>query len=124
LGNFEAGLEPLFQSERYGPEVAYAFDVSAYPTGAQFDVTMYFAEIFYTAPKDRVFNVFIENLQTPVLEIDLVDKEGPFVATSYNELVTVQDGELNLLFKTATSSTKGDAKISGIQITYDATNQP
>jgi len=124
LGAFEDGLGPLFQSERYGPEVAYAFDVSAYPTGAQFDVTMYFAEIFYTAVGDRVFNVYIEDLQTPVLaDLDLVDEVGPLVATSYTEKVTVQDGELNLLLQTVTPATVGDAKISGIQITYDATNQ-
>ena len=124
LGAFENGLGPLFQSERYGPEVAYAFDVSAYPAGAKFDVTMYFAEIFFNATGERVFNVYIEDLQTPVLaNLDLVDKVGPLVATSYTEKVTVQDGALNLLFQTVTPATVGDAKISGIKITYDATNQ-
>jgi len=59
--NLPEGLEPLFVSERNGKTFSYNFDVSDYPNGSTFDVTLWMAEIYHSVPGIRIFNVVIES---------------------------------------------------------------
>jgi malectin (di-glucose binding ER protein) len=103
-----AGTEDdvLYQSERYG-NFAYAIPV---PNG-EYIVTLKFAEIYWTAPGKRVFDVEIEGLEV-LPELDLVAQVGP--ATAYNATipVIVTDGVLDIHFFTDVNN----AKVSAIVV--------
>ena len=100
--------DPLYQSERYG-NFSYQFDV---PDG-RYDVTLHFAEIFFSAPAgQRRFDVYIEG----ALVLDNYDVyagagHDVAVALTFPDIL-VTDGQLTIDFVTIT----GNAKVSAIDI--------
>ncbi len=89
--------QALYQTERWDPldttEMEYAIPV----TNADYEVYLHFAEILYTNPGQRQFDVYIEN--TKVLDhLDIVAEAGPKTALIKSFPVTVSDGVLNIKF--------------------------
>jgi len=116
----EAGLATLFASERNGESFSYDFDVSDYPMGTRFAVTIWMAEIFFTEVGDRVFDITIEGIPAAV-NLDLIENIGSdLTAEKYSFLVTVTDGEMNFLFEGVGGSL---AKVSGIEVLYNSEDQ-
>jgi hypothetical protein len=97
----------LYQTERYAPTLTYNIPV----VNGTYTVTLYFAEIFFNAPGQRVFNVSIEG-QTVLQNFDIWAVAGQFAAVQRTFVVTVTDGVLNIV---ATASLN-NAKFSAIQV--------
>ena len=107
--------DPLYQSERYG-NFSYKFDV---PNGL-YNVALHFAEIYWEAPGQRIFDVFIEGSR-------VLDRYDICAAVGCNTAhiltfpgVQVKDGQLNIDFVTV----KDNAKISAISITSSVSSLP
>jgi hypothetical protein len=98
----------LYQTERYFPSGGgYDFTV---PDG-NYHVTLKFAEIYFTSPSQRIFDVTIEG--TPVMSnVDLYALAGPNTAYDKTFTVTVNDHLLNIAFINVVEN----PKISAIQI--------
>jgi Malectin domain len=96
----------LYQSERWG-DFSYAIPVA----NGDYLVTLKFAEIFWTQPGQRVFNVLLEGV-TVISKLDVVAKVGPDKAYDVTLPVHVTDGHLNLKFK----SVVDNAKVSAILV--------
>ena len=97
----------LYQTERYAPTLTYNIPV----VNDTYTVTLYFAEIWFNAPGERVFNVSIEG-QTVLQNFDIWAVAGEFAAVQRTFVVTVTDGVLNIV---ATASAN-NAKFSAIQV--------
>jgi hypothetical protein len=63
---------PVYQSERWG---VFTYTLSGLHPGANYIVRLHFAEIYFNAPKERVFNVFINN-QLVLDNFDIVATAG------------------------------------------------
>jgi hypothetical protein len=101
-------LDPtLYQTERYAPTLTYNIPV----VNDTYTVTLYFAEIYFDAPGQRVFNVSIEG-QTVLQNFDIWAVAGQFAAVQRTFVVTVTDGVLNIV---GTASVN-NAKFSAIQV--------
>jgi len=112
--NLPLGIEALFVSELYGKAFSYEFDVSSYPSGTTFDVTLWMAEIYHQSSNLRLFSVTMEGLQV-TSDLDLfADTGSRYAAKAYHYSVVVSDGQLNIAF----SATLDNAKVSGIQVLY------
>jgi hypothetical protein len=74
-------------------------------------VTLKFAEIYWTQPGQRVFNVLMEGVKV-ISNLDLVAKVGPNKAYDVTLPVRVTDGHLNIKFK----SVVDNAKVSAIMV--------
>ena len=100
--------DPLYQAERYG-NFSYQFDV---PDG-RYDVTLHFAEIFFSAPAgQRRFDVSIEGaLVLDNYDVYAVAGHDVAVAVTFPDIL-VTDGQLTIDFTTIT----GNAKVSAIDI--------
>jgi hypothetical protein len=98
--------DPLYQSERCG-DFSYAIPV----TNGDYLVTLKFAEIWWTQPGQRVFNVLMEGVKV-ISNLDLVAKVGPNKAYDVTIPVQVTDGQLNIKFKSVVDS----AKVSAIMV--------
>ena len=96
----------LYQSERYG-DFSYAIPVE----NGDYLVTLKFAEIFWTQPGERAFNVLLEGVKV-ISKLDLVTKVGPNAAYDVVLPVHVADGQLNIAFK----SVVNNAKVSAIMV--------
>src|SRR5439155_14254161 len=97
----------LYQTERYAPTLTYNIPV----VNDTYTVTLYFAEIYFNAPGQRVFNVSIEG-QTVLQNFDIWAVAGQFAAVQRTFVVTVTDGVLNIV---GTASVN-NAKFSAIQV--------
>ena len=104
-----AGTEDdrLHQSERYGN-----FSYNVPMANGSYEVTLKFAEIYFTAVGQRVFNVSLEG-KTVISKLDLVAKVGPKAAYDVTVPATVADGVLNIAFQ----SVINNAKVSAIKVT-------
>lgn len=102
---------PLYQTERFavGGPLNYSFTV---PNG-QYKVKLKFAEIFFSKPGQRVFNVTANGTQVET-NLDIVARAGAS-NTAYDDafLLTVSTGAINLSFVPVTSN----PKVSAIEIT-------
>jgi hypothetical protein len=98
--------DKLFQSERWGL-MSYLFDVS----NGQYQVTLYFAEIYFTQSAKRVFNVEIEG-QSVLNKYDIFAAVGHDVATQKQFTINVADNQLNIDFIADIE----DPKIAAIQV--------
>jgi hypothetical protein len=96
----------LYQSERYG-DFSYGIPVE----NGDYLVTLRFAEIYWTQPGQRVFNVLMEGSKV-ISNLDLVAKVGPNKAYDVILPVHVTDGQLNIKFK----SVADYAKVSAIMV--------
>ncbi len=99
--------ETLYQSERHSMN-SYKFDV---PNGT-YHVTLKFAEIYYNAPGERVFNVLMEN-QIVLQNFDIYAAAGQYTAIDKDFYVNVGDGQLNIDFVPVGTS---DPKVNAIVI--------
>jgi hypothetical protein len=98
---------PLYQSERYG-NFRYQFDV---PNGTH-TVTLKFAEIYWSKPGERVFDVAI-NGTTVLSNFDIIKQAGAaFKALDESFSVPVSTGTITITFTTVVNN----AKISAIEI--------
>ncbi len=99
--------ETLYQSELHSMN-GYKFDV---PNGT-YHVTLKFAEIYYNAPGQRVFNVLMEN-QIVLENFDIYAAAGQYTAIDKDFYVNVGDGQLNIDFIPVGSS---DPKVNAIAV--------
>jgi hypothetical protein len=83
----------LYQSERWG-NFSYTIPVA----NGDYVVTLKFAEIDFTQPSQRVFNVDMEGVRV-INELDLVARVGPNRAYDVTKVVHVSDGKLTLKFQ-------------------------
>jgi hypothetical protein len=97
---------PLYQSERYG-NINYNFNV---PNGT-YQVTLKFAEIYFTQAGKRVFNVAI-NGQTVLSNFDILAQTAPNSALDKTFSVNVTNGTISIAF----ASVVENPKVSAIQI--------
>jgi len=96
----------LYRSERFG-NFQYQFTV---PDG-NYQITLKFAEIYWDAVGQRVFNVDIEGTRV-MSTVDLNALVGKNTAYDRTFAVTANDGVLNIDFRTITDN----AKISAIEV--------
>ncbi len=97
----------LYQTVRYAPTLIYNIPV----VNDTYTVTLYFAEIYFDAPGQRVFDISIEG-QTVLQNFDIWAVAGQFAAVQRTFVVTVTDGVLNIV---ATASVN-NANFSAIQV--------
>lgn len=98
--------DTLYQSERWG-NPTYRFTV---PNGS-YQVTLRFAEMYFTATNARVFDVVVEGVLA-VDNLDLVAAAGAKNAYDVTVTVTVNDGQLTI----TSSATVDGALINAIQV--------
>jgi hypothetical protein len=107
----------LFQSERYdrpaGTDMVWSFPV----TPGQYDVRLYFAEIFFLSPGQRVFDVAIEG-QTVLSNYDIHAEVGPYKGV-VKTFTVMADDSLDIAF----ARVLDNPKVSAIEI-LDATPRP
>jgi hypothetical protein len=98
--------DDLFRSERWGSS-GYAFDVE----NGVYDVSLYFAEIYFESPGMRVFDVIVEG-DTLIRDLDIFAEAGHDMALIKSFQVTVADSQLNIGFVSVIE----DPKIAAIEI--------
>ncbi|SFK75726.1 Abnormal spindle-like microcephaly-assoc'd, ASPM-SPD-2-Hydin [Halogranum rubrum] len=97
----------VFETERYG-DTQWDFDVTA---NQQYEVRLYFAEIFATSNGAREFDVSVEGQQV-LNDYDIHADVGHDVGTMKSYTVTPTDGTLDVEFTTVVDN----AKISAIEV--------
>jgi hypothetical protein len=97
----------LYQTVRYAPTLTYNIPV----VNGTYTVTLYFAEIYFNALGQRVFNVSIEG-QTVLQNFDIWAVAGQFAAVQRTFVVTVTDGVLNIVG----TASLNNANFSAIQV--------
>ena len=98
----------LYQSERWAAgTLRYDFPV---PNGA-YNVNLKFAEIYYTQPGQRVFNIAL-NGQPVLASFDIVASAGPNTAVNRQFNISTTTGVITVELQSVVST----AKISGIEI--------
>ena len=102
----------LYRTERAGTRFSYALPVS----NGTYSLVLHFAEFYWTQPGQRVFDVAAEGRKV-LTRYDIVQKVGPYAATTETLQVTVTDGVLNLDFSALFSEGGHDqAKVNAIEI--------
>ena len=111
--------QPLYQSERYGANFTYTFP--SLPLGF-YQVTLKFAEIFYTNPSTnkgaRVFNVAINGTQV-LTDFDVVaDVGGANVADDqiFPNIIPNSSGQIVIQFTGTTIGKDPNAKIGAVEV--------
>ncbi|WP_277235083.1 malectin domain-containing carbohydrate-binding protein [Hymenobacter sp. YC55] len=99
----------IYQSERYGAST-YAMPV---PNG-QYTVKLHFAEFYWTAAGQRVFDVSAEGTKV-LAAYDILKKVAPNTAVTETFNVNVTDGVLTLAFAPGTTGVD-QPKISAIEV--------
>jgi hypothetical protein len=97
----------LYQSERYGKSFSYRFSVN----NGIYQVTLKFAETYWTTPNQRVFDVAI-NGQSLITHLDIVSKVGAATAYDVTFPVVVTQGQILMQF----TAVIDNAKVSAIKI--------
>lgn len=99
----------LFNSELYGDQ-QWTFE-DGIESGEQYEVRLYFAEIFHDSEGERVFDVAIEG-ETVLSEYDIAADVGSETGVTKAYSVTPSDGDINIEFTTVTDN----AKVSAVEI--------
>ncbi|AOY60213.1 malectin domain-containing carbohydrate-binding protein [Desulfococcus multivorans] len=100
----------LYQRERFAKAFGYTIPVQY---GGTYTVKLHFAEIYWTAPGKRVFNVDVEGGQGGLSNFDIVKEVGPYTAMIQTfSGIHVADGGLNINF----TALADNAKVSAIEI--------
>lgn len=107
LGTIE---DTLYHSERYGPSFSYEIPV---PT-ATYEVSLLFAEIYWTTTGQRTFNVNVEGETRENIDIVAL-AGGALTAMSLEFAVVVQDGYLSISLSQSLPENEL-AKLSGIEV--------
>jgi hypothetical protein len=97
--------DALYQTERYGT-FSYAVPLDA----GTYEVTLRFAEIYWTAAGRRAFNVLAENVVVDT-GLDLYAEVGHDAAFDLTKTVEVTDGALDLEFVTLVNNAKLSAVV-------------
>jgi hypothetical protein len=105
--------EALYQTERYDSHGTFSYALPL--TNGLYKVTLHFAEIYFTAAGQRVFDVSMEGT-TFLSEYDIYKKVGAFTATTEVFTVPVSDGMLNLVFSSLRAGGRENPKVSAIDI--------
>ena len=106
--------QALYQSERYSTNGALRYAVPV--ANGQYTVVLHFAEIYWTRPGQRVFDVALEG-KPRLTNYDIVAKVGPLTATTETLPVTVTDGVLNVdLTVPYRTGGRDQAKVSAIEV--------
>lgn len=98
----------IYLTERFGNNFSYSIPVAA----GTYTVNLHFAEIFWSAAGQRVFNVNIENGKYVTNSLDIFALAGKNKAYIKSYAVQVTDGILNINFTSVTDN----AKVSAIEI--------
>src|SRR5208283_5469120 len=96
----------LYQTERYGN-----FSYSIPLADGSYNVTLKFAEIYWTAAGERIFNVSMQGTQV-ISDLDIYSKVGKNAAYDVTIPVTVTNGMLNISF----TSVVDNAKVSALLV--------
>lgn len=102
--------QTLYRSERYG-NFSYTLPVE----NGTYTVTLKFAEIYWSNPGQRSFDVSI-NGQQVLDNFDIVAAGGAFTAVDRTFEVTATNGSIQITFTTVTDN----AKVSAIEIVGDS----
>jgi|GEM_PF-1553646 len=97
----------VFQTERYGDQ-QWDFDVTS---GQQYEVRLYFAEIYQTSENERAFDVALEE-ETVLNDYDIHAEVGHDVGVMKSYTVAPEDGQIDVDFTTEVDN----AKISAVEI--------
>ncbi|MDZ8055514.1 MAG: malectin domain-containing carbohydrate-binding protein [Aulosira sp. ZfuVER01] len=98
----------LYQTERWGQQFSYNIPISSSGT---YTVNLDFAEIFWSNPGQRVFDVNIEGASV-IKNLDIVAQAGVNTALRKSVDVQVTDGLLNIDFLASVDN----AKVSDIEV--------
>ena len=99
---------PLYQSERYGQSFTYTLPA---PNGT-YTLNLLFAEIYWTAAGQRIFNVDVQGARVLDAFDVFKDAGGANTALVKTFPVTVSDGTVKIAFTTVTDA----AKVSAIEL--------
>ena len=100
--------DPLFQTERYGANFAYAIPVA----NGSYNLDLGFAELYWNAAGNRVFDVTVEG-KLAIDDLDIWSQVGQNAAlTKAVSGIAVTDGILNINF----TASKDQAKVSFIGV--------
>ncbi|MDD2335986.1 MAG: malectin domain-containing carbohydrate-binding protein [Geobacteraceae bacterium] len=102
----------LYQGERFGN---FSYNVPV--TNGNYSVTLKFAEIYWSAPGQRVFSVNV-NGKTVLSNLDLYATVGKYTAYDVVIPVSVTNGAINIDF----ISKVDNAKISAVEVAPSANN--
>ncbi|BAY94837.1 MULTISPECIES: malectin domain-containing carbohydrate-binding protein [unclassified Tolypothrix] len=109
--------DPLYQNERWLNDFSYAIPVA----NGDYTVKLKFAELFFNAAGQRVFDVKAEN-NSVITNLDIFKEAGANTALDKSFTVKVSDGTLNLNFLSSVNNAKVDA-IEIIPVTTTPTAQ-
>ncbi|MBA3683663.1 MAG: hypothetical protein H0W72_00220 [Planctomycetes bacterium] len=98
--------DALYHSERFGA-CTYAIPVA----NGSYSLRLQFAELYWTAPGQRVFDVLVEGQQR-IADLDIVARVGARAALEIVVPVTVADGSLTISLRTDVDN----ATIAGIVV--------
>ena len=107
----DTNIDPIYQSERFG-EITYEIPLSGL-AGEELEVELHFAEIYFTDPGVRVFDVLLEG-EVQIEALDVVQATGGRYK-AYVQKFTLPRPEDNKL-SIAIQKVKENPKISGIKI--------
>ena len=105
----------VYTSERYGSDFTHTFAV---PKGKPYTVRLHFAEIFGSAPKERVENIYI-NDKLVLKDFDIVTVAGGENKAVVKEFPAIEPdskGNIKIRVQAVPQSPDQNAKISGIEI--------
>ncbi|SNC77727.1 Putative Ig domain-containing protein, partial [Hymenobacter gelipurpurascens] len=105
--------DALYQSERYGTTGTFSYALPV--ASGSYTVVLHFAELYWTAAGQRVFDVSAEG-QKVLTAYDIVKKVGALTATTETFSVSVTDGTLNLAFSSLNAGGVDNPKVSAIEV--------
>lgn len=107
---------PLFQVERYGLKT-FGYDVPIEEDG-DYVLVMYLAEVYFTSPEQKVFDVLLNNEHIVVDGLDIVAMTGG-KGVAMQEIVpfSVQNGKI--LVNGEESSKNGPVRVEFAKTTFD-----
>ena len=113
-GVANAAPASVYQSERYGN---FSYTIGGLTAGASYTVRLHFAEIYWTAAGNRVFNVSINGTQV-LSNFDIFGAAGANTAVVRDFATTASSqGQIVVTY----TSVKDSAKSSGIEVLGDST---
>jgi predicted DNA-binding WGR domain protein len=110
--------QAVYQSNRYG---TFSYAVSGLTVNASYTVRLHFAETYWTAAGQRVFNVSI-NGQQVLTNFDIVGTAGAVNKAVVEQFTATADstGKITLQFTTV----KDNAQVNGIEILSSTASTP
>ncbi|MCM0082099.1 fibronectin type III domain-containing protein [Geomonas sp. Red32] len=106
---------PLYQSERYGTSFSYNIPAA----NGTYNVTLKFAESYFTASGKRIFSVAV-NGTTAVSNLDIYAKVGANAAYDVTVPVSVTNGTINVVL----TASVNNAEIRGIKVAAATSTAP